>query len=237
MLQVFTNPVIWWFWSFMFTNLVSESNITRDSFTSHLETMSRYLEKDYTLPPTLPSFLTWKVPNDPMMLQLLHRDRQIICTLLNSKHVGEKSWALFLCERGAWTGEWESTATPSEVNVREFQGHGIHCCCTLFNESGGGKWWAYTVVLYLAMGPKAYRREEHQNNLARAWRSRSPLWAGSYVIHEYVLKLNVHHTLICIHTSNRLRLKTIHSLLQEFHGGSKRGHQKHGCMWCNQVQC
>ena len=141
----------------------------------------------------------------------------------------KKSWVLFLCERGAWTGEWESAATPSEVNVGEFQGHGIRCCCTLFNESGGGKWWAYTVVLYLSMGPEAERREEHQeNNLVRSWRSRSPLWAGSYVIHEYFLKLNVYHTLIWIHTSNRLRLKTIHSLLQEFHSGSKRGHQKHG---------
>ena len=131
MLQVFTNPVIWWFWSFMFTNLLSESNITRDSFTSHLETMSRYLEKDYTLPPTLPSFLTWKVPNDLMMLQLLHRDRRIICTLLNSKHVGEKSWALFYVKKAHELGNekaqllqvkwmWESSRVMGSTAVAHY---------------------------------------------------------------------------------------------------------------------
>ena len=111
----------------------------------------------------------------------------------------------------------------------EFQGHGTRCCCTLFNESGGGKWWTYTVVLYLSMRPEAERR---RNTRRTTWWESEEADHPSEQGHMWSMKmfsnLNVYHTLICIHKSNRRRLKKTHSLFQEFHCGSKRGHQKHG---------
>ena len=99
---------------------------------------------------------------------------------------------------------------------------------TLFNESGGGKWWTCTVVLYLSMGPEAERR---RNTRRTTWWEPEEADHPSEQGHMWSMKmfsnLNVCHTLIGIHKSNRRRLKTTHSL-QEFHCGSKRGHQRHG---------